>query len=100
MVPNKTTPSILASAEQTLATARAGLEDVLAERPERRLPGLHNVVVFGRAVTNVLQNLRSTEPGFDEWYVPFVRQMESDPLMRFLYKLRSAILKRGTVSTS
>ena len=99
-MPNKTTASILASAEQTLTTARAGFDDLVGSRPERRLPGLRNLVVFGRAVTNVLQNLRSTEPAFDEWYAPFVREMESDPLMRFLYKLRSEILKEGTVPTS
>jgi len=100
MAPQKTTASILASAEQTLATARAGLEDVVGTRPERRLSGLRNLVVFGRAVTNVLQNLRSTEPKFDEWYQPRVREMEADPLMRFLYKLRSEILKQGTIPTS
>jgi len=96
----KTVPGILASAQQTLATARAGLEDLRGSRPDRRLPGLTNLVVFGRAVTNVLQNLRSLEPAFDEWYAPFVREMESDPLLCFLYKLRSEILKEGTIPTS
>jgi len=99
-VTNKTTGGLLASAEQTLATARAGFEDLTGPMPERRLSGLRNLVVFGRAVTNVLQNLRSTEPGFDEWYAPLVREMESDPLLRFVYKLRSEILKEGTVPTS
>jgi hypothetical protein len=95
----KTTGSILTNATQTLAGARLGLEDVQGPKPERRLAGARNLVVFGRAVTNVLQNLRSTEPAFDSWYEPYVKEMEGDPLLRFLYKLRSEILKEGVMST-
>ena len=95
----KTTAGVLASTEQTLATARAGLEDVTGSRLERRSAGLRNLVVFGRAVTNVLQNLRSTETAFDDWYRPYVAQMASDPLLKFLYKLRTEILKEGTAPT-
>ena len=36
--------------------------------PRTRIDSVRNVIVFGRAVTNVLQNLRSTEGMFDEWY--------------------------------
>ena len=32
---------------------------------------MHNVVVYGRAVTNVLQNLRNRAQGFDDWYEPW-----------------------------
>jgi hypothetical protein len=77
------------------------LDAVVGEEPEGRLPGLRNLVVFGRAVTNVLQNLRATEEGdFDEWYKPFVDEMRADPLMRFFYKLRSEILKKGRTRTA
>lgn len=97
---NKTTAKTLASVEQTLATARTGFEDLVGHHPERRLSGLRNLVVFGRAVTNVLQNLRTTEPTFEEWYAPFVDEMKSDPLLRFLHELRTEILKRGTLPTT
>jgi len=66
----RNTASVLARAEQTLATAMLGLRLLKEGKPEQRTAGLWNVVVFGRAVTNVLQNLRSTEPSFDEWYAP------------------------------
>ena len=53
--------------------------------------------VFGRAVTNVLQHLRSFDPydegAFDRWYEPWVTEMRTDPLLRYFYELRSAFLK-------
>ena len=57
-------------------------------------------MVFGRAITNVLQNLRSTEAGFEEWYAPYVRRMGADSQMRYLYELRSRILKQGDMPIS
>ena len=72
-----------------------GLADLSSGDPNRRVAGLHNLVVFGRAVTNVLQNLRSTEPDFDAWYAPHRAEMEGDPLLKYLYTLRSEILKEG-----
>jgi hypothetical protein len=88
------TPDILRRAVEMLETARMGLSDVRKD-PSRRLSGLRNLVVFGRAVTNVLQNLRSTEPTFDSWYERVQRNLESDPLMKFFYNLRTRILKKG-----
>lgn len=59
------------------------------------MAGIRNLIVFGRAVTNVLQNLRSTEPGFDVWYETYRAQMKADPLMKHFYDVRSRILKHG-----
>ncbi|MDQ6691103.1 MAG: hypothetical protein M3Z18_11405 [Gemmatimonadota bacterium] len=90
---------VLQRVQDTLDTARLGLRDVIEGRPERRLGGLRNLVVFGRAVTNVLQNLRSIEPTFEQWYQPYVAEMRADPLLRYFYTLRSKILKEGTLRT-
>jgi hypothetical protein len=68
--------------------------------PERRLAGLRNLVVFGRAVTNSLQNLRSTESDFDIWYNKYEVEMKNDSLMKYFYNLRSQILKEGSLETS
>ena len=97
----RTTLTILKEAEDTLYTARLGLDLVNGKDPKPRIAGLRNVVVFGRAVTNVLQNLRSTvgEP-FDEWYQPKVEEMASDQVLKYFYRLRSQILKQGTVNTT
>jgi hypothetical protein len=94
-----TTAEILKRTEETLSTARHGLDDLIAGPPHRKLSGLRNLVVFGRAITNVLQNLRGTEPDFDEWYAQYRDEMESDPLMRYFYALRTKILKEGLLET-
>jgi hypothetical protein len=56
---------------------------------------LGQIIVDGRAITNILQNLRGSIPNFDEWYQPYVTEMENDELLRFFYKVRSEILKKG-----
>ena len=94
----KKTNEILKRCDETLAVAGFGLEDIRSS-PERRLAGLRNLVVFGRAVTNGLQNLRSTEANFDDWYSPFQKEMENDPLMKYFYRLRTEILKEGNIRT-
>jgi len=97
---NRTTTDILKDAQATLKTAKDGLEQLVDGPPPRKLSGLRNFVVFGRAVTNVLQGLRSTEPGFDVWYKKYVHEMESDQLLKYFYKLRSVILKKGILKTA
>jgi hypothetical protein len=92
----KTTSDVLRALGDTLTTAELGLKDVVSN-PERRLTGFRNLVVFGRAITNVLQNLRSTEADFDSWYAPYVQEMQADPLLRYFYELRSEVLKEGTL---
>lgn len=90
--------AILEDAAATLQTAEWGLADLLGADPRRRLPGLRNVVVFGRAVTNVLQNLRSVVgEDFDAWYEPIQKNMQKDKLLRFFYKMRSEVLKTGSL---
>lgn len=84
----------------TLETARYGLADLTSPDPGRQLSGLRNLVVFGRAVTNVLQNLRGVAPDFDAWYQPWVQEMRDDPLLRYFYTLRSEILKKGSLQTA
>lgn len=90
--------TILSQTEDTLFTAKLGLTHVLGPEPKARIAGLRNVIVFGRAVTNVLQQLRSVVPSFDEWYQPYVKEMQSDPVMAFLYKVRSEVLKEGNLN--
>src|SRR5205085_500431 len=90
---------ILRDAAETLETAEVGLSDLLDRaNPPRRLPGLRNLTVFGRAVTNVLQNLRTPAGvAFDDWYAPIQTQMANDELLRYFYRLRSVVLKEGSV---
>jgi hypothetical protein len=91
---------ILQQVKDTLDTAECGLHMVLSADPSLRLIGLRNLIVFGRAVTNVLQKLRSVATEFDAWYQPWVERMRADPIMAYFYKLRSEILKEGRLPTS
>ena len=72
---HRTTADIIRSAEETLKTAEQGLEDIIKGPPERKLSGLRNLIVFGRAITNILQNLRSIEPDFDAWYERYRKEI-------------------------
>jgi hypothetical protein len=94
---SKTTSEVISRLEDTLYTAQLGLHHVKGADPRARTAGLRNVIVFGRAVTNVLQNLRPIQLGFDKWYQAKVVEMGNDPLMQFFYKLRSEILKEGSL---
>jgi hypothetical protein len=77
-----------------LRLVRQGLRDMEEKEYERTLLGFFAVVVFGRAVTNAVQNLRTFDrQAFDKWYGPWKHEMEEDPLLRWFYKLRSDILK-------
>jgi hypothetical protein len=91
--------AILRDAAETLETAEIGLSDLLDRgNPPRRMPGLRNLIVFGRAVTNVLQNLRTpVGSAFDEWYGPIRERMANDELLKYFYSLRSVILKQGSM---
>lgn len=95
-MPNpKRTQDILRFLQETMDTAEYGYKMLVNGKPPERLVGLRNLVVFGRAVTNVLQNLRNTEPDFDGWYEKYRIEMQSSPLMNYFYELRSEILKEG-----
>lgn len=84
------------SAREALAKARLGLADMHSDDAVRRAAGFANVLVWGRAVTNILQGLRSTEKHFNRWYGSKQTEMRDDPLLRRLYELRSQVLKEGS----
>lgn len=89
---------VLENIRQTLDAARFGYDDLMGEDPRRRHIGLRNFVVFGRAVTNVIQTLRSVDPDFDAWYAPIQADLRADPIARYFYQLRSEILKEGSTN--
>jgi hypothetical protein len=86
---------VLQSARETLRTAELGLRDLRSGVADRRLAGRRNAIVFGRAVTNVLENLRGRHAEFDSWYKAQSEALATDVDMKFVYKLRSEILKKG-----
>lgn len=87
----------IARARSTLMTVQTALNAVLNPGDLHvRVAGIEQIVVFGRAITNVLQNIRGhNREGFDEWYGPWQEEMKADPLCLFFYKARSVLLKEG-----
>jgi hypothetical protein len=92
----ETPASVISRAEEVLQTAKLGLDDLrLGNRP-RKSSGLKNLIVWGRAFTNVLERLRGFRNlAFDDWYAKYENEMRNDELMRFFYNLRSRVLKEG-----
>jgi hypothetical protein len=92
----------LKKAEDMLETARCGFEDLAATNKSRRIIGLRNLIVFGRTVTFVLQNLRSemAEGEFDKWYAPKQEEMKKDAVMKHFVKLRNELEKQGNLPVS
>ena len=68
----------------------------------RRFTGLRNLIVFGRSVTFVLQNLRTVvgKERFDLWYEPHQESMKQDVVMKYFVKLRNELEKQGLLPVS
>lgn len=89
-------------AEQVLDTAYFGLRILKGKDASQRSAGLRNVLVFGRSVTFVIQNLRTivAEGAFDAWYAPHQAEMKADPLMVYFVEVRNNLEKQGRLSVS
>lgn len=89
-------------AEQVLDTAYFGLKVLRGGAPSERSAGLRNVLVFGRSVTFVIQNLKSIVgvDRFEKWYAPYQDQMRSDPLMKYFVEARNNLEKQGRLDVS
>jgi hypothetical protein len=92
--------AIIQKAEDTLQTAKFGFEDLSNKR--RRTSGLRNLIVFGRSVTFVIQNLKTPvgENEFISWYSPIQENLKSDVVMKYFVTLRNEILKQGKLPIS
>src|SRR5207245_1206854 len=76
-----------------LRMVQQGLRDMQETGEDRILLGFLGVVVFGRSMTLVMQNLRShNREAFDSWYAPWQAEMKNDPLMRYFYDLRTMVI--------
>lgn len=89
--------NVMTRAGTMLQLVELGLADIDDPAMEhlRITRGLYNIAVFGRAVTNALQGLRTYDrQAFDEWYEPWRAEMQGDQLCRFFYALRTDLLKK------
>jgi hypothetical protein len=90
----------LLAANQTVTRAgtmlrmvQQGLRDIRDTDQDRILLGFLGVVVFGRSMSLVMQNLRThDQDAFDSWYAPWQAEMKDDPLMRYFNDLRTRVI--------
>ncbi|QYK04550.1 hypothetical protein [Shewanella zhangzhouensis] len=99
---NSEVKAIIQKAEDTFQTAKFGFDDLTACGRRRRYSGLRNLIVFGRSVTFVIQNLKTPvgSDTFERWYGPIQEQMKSDVVMKYFVTLRNEILKQGKLPVS
>ncbi|QGX40552.1 hypothetical protein [Permianibacter aggregans] len=93
---------VIRRAEEILQTAWHGYEDLVGNNKGRRFTGLRNLIVFGRSVSFVIQNLRTPvgDKRFDTWYEKKQGEMKSDPIMKYFVSVRNEILKEGKLGIS
>ncbi|WP_144933975.1 hypothetical protein [Pseudomonas alabamensis] len=92
----------LKRAQEVLDTAYFGLRILKQSDPSQRSAGLRNVLVFGRSVTFVIQNLRSIvgEHRFNAWYQPIQESLRANPLMKYFVEARNNLEKQGRLDVT
>ncbi len=92
----------LKRAQEVLDTAYFGLRALKQSDPSQKSAGLRNVLVFGRSVTFVIQNLRSIvgEQRFNSWYEPIQAALRADPLMKYFVEARNNLEKQGRLDVA
>jgi hypothetical protein len=84
-----------------LRMVQQGLRDMQDVGQDRILLGFLGVVVFGRSMTLVMQNLRShDQEAFDSWYAPWQEEMKDDSLMRYFCDLRTKVIHHDAPAIS
>ena len=84
---------VVTRAGTMLRMVNQGLRDMREPDEDRILLGFLGVVVFGRSVTLVMQNLRTHgRDEFNTWYSPWQQEMQRDPLLRYFNDLRTKVI--------
>jgi hypothetical protein len=91
---------VFANVREMLSMAESGCEDAVSANPNRRRPGLMNLMTYGRSVTFAIQTLKGLVSGFDDWWLPYQEWMKNDPLMSYFNDARVDITHKGALKTS
>ena len=84
---------VVTRAATMLRMVQQGLRDMQETDHDRILLGFLGVVVFGRSMTLVMQNLRRhDQEAFDRWYAPWQQEMKGDPLIDYFHNLRTSVI--------
>ena len=77
----------LQDAEALLRLAEAGLQQVSGGKPERRISGLRNVLVFGGLFRTAMEKLAARDPLFASWF-------DQQRLPKEVDELRAATIRK------
>lgn len=100
---NPKTIEVIKNAKQHLNFVKEALDELI-NNPKNiniKKKAMANILVFGRSVTFVLQNLRSTVGAkeFDSWYFPIQEEMRKDQLLKLMKDARNDLEKKGSFSS-
>lgn len=87
--------ALVEAAEDMLRLAERGLDWLDSDDKEKRLAGLRNVLVFGRACLLSISALRRRHPGFDDWYEQNWAGMREDADLKDLETVRQSVLREA-----
>lgn len=77
----------LQQAEALLRLAESGLRQVSSGNPDRRIPGLRNVMVFGALFRTTMEKLAARDPLFASWF-------DQQRIPKEVDELRAATLRK------
>jgi hypothetical protein len=77
----------LQEAESLLRLAESGLRQVGSGNPDRRIPGLRNVLVFGSLFRTAMEKLAARDPLFASWF-------DQQRLPKEVDELRAATIRK------
>jgi hypothetical protein len=84
---------MLGDAEHLMRLAEEGFRHLSEGPPDRRFPGLRNLLVFGEAMLNQMRLLSAADPLFATWFDQHQKAASADPQLIELAKLRKAVLR-------
>jgi hypothetical protein len=92
--PLPTLPSSCATRASThLSMIRLAITEMETGEHDRVLLGFFSVAIFGRSFIYAVERLKRWDrPGFLSWYAPWQTLMKNDPVCKFFYSQRDAII--------
>lgn len=92
---------VLRDADDGLQLVERALVEITDLPGHQRVAGVRNLPVWGRALTQTFQNLRTAvgNQKFNQWWSPWQTELKTDPDFVYLWDLRNQIEKEGTVGS-
>lgn len=97
---NPEVASVFGKIDSTFRVLSLALDMMASHHGGQKDMGLRNVLILGRSVTFILQNLRGKVEDFERFYEPIESRLRQSELMGFFKDARNHLEKRGDVPRS